>query len=174
INRMNNMSLAHSITKDGAQIDRTTAAEIAEVIARHNVGKPKASIEATGRLAARLAAAAAELPLASQQKLLTGKRRQDVERIVSALLDLSSQVPKDERIKITPPGKVEHSKGSGFGELLSLEEGRRRLAEYVTPMRLEEWAGRVAGPVELERDLGIARSTLHNWQRRGAVIGLLK
>jgi hypothetical protein len=41
-------------------------------------------------------------------------------------------------------------------------------------MRIEEWAGPAAGPVELERDYGIRRSTLHNWQRHGAVIGLLK
>ena len=168
------MSLAQSIARDGAQIDRAVATEIAQVIARHNVGKPKAIVEATGRLAARLAAAAAELPLASQKKLLTGKPRQDVERMVSALLELSSEAPEAKRIEIAEPTEIERSKGSGFGELISIEEGRRRLAEYATPVPIEEWAGPVAGPVELERDHGIPRSTLHNWQRRGAAIGLLK
>lgn len=167
------MSLAQSIQKETAQVDRAVAAEIAKVIARHNAGKPKAVIDATGRLAARLAEAAAALPLASQKKLLTGKPKQDVERMVSALLELSSDAPA-ERIAIPEPKEIEVSKGTGFGELLSLEEGRRRLAEYATPIRLEEWAGQVAGPVELERDYDIRRSTLHNWQRRGAVIGLLK
>jgi len=167
------MSLAQSIQKETAQVDRAVAAEIAKVIARHNAGKPKAVINATGRLAARLAAAAAALPLSSQKKLLTGKPKQDVERMVNVLLELSSDV-QSERIEIPEPAEVEHSKGSGFGELLTPEEGRRRLAEYATPIRIEEWAGPVAGPVELERDYGIRRSTLHNWQRRGAVIGLLK
>lgn len=168
------MSVAQSIETESAQVDRAVAAEIARVIARHNAGKPKAIVEATGRLAARLAAAAAELPLATQKKLLTGKPKRDVERMVSALLELSSDTPKFERIEIPEPAEVEPSKGTGFGELVSIEEGRRRLAEYATPMRIEEWAGPVAGPVELERDHGIRRSTLHNWQRRGAVIGLLK
>jgi hypothetical protein len=32
----------------------------------------------------------------------------------------------------------------------------------------------VAGPGKIERDFGTRRSTLHDWQKRGAVIGLLK
>lgn len=162
------MSLAQPITET-AQIDRTAAAEIAEVIARHNTGKPKAVVEATGRLAARLAAAAAALPLASQKKLLTTKPKQVVERMLNALLDLSSDATGAEAEL-----PVEISKGSGFGELISIEEGRRRLAEYAKPGRIEDWAGPVAGPVELDRDYDIRRSTLHTWQRRNAVIGLLK
>jgi hypothetical protein len=31
----------------------------------------------------------------------------------------------------------------------------------------------LAGPTELEREHGVARSTLHAWQKQGAVIGLL-
>ncbi len=34
-------------------------------------------------------------------------------------------------------------------------------------------AGPLAGPTELERDFGVARSTPHTWQKQGAVIGLL-
>jgi len=169
--RTGTMAVAQSIAeRDAARIDRTAAAEIAQVIARHNPGKPKAIIDATARLAAALAAAAAALPLARQKKLLTGRPKQDVDRMVSALLKLSADAPTT--ASALPP--VEPRKGTGFGALIDLEEGRRRLDEYATPMRLEDWAGSVAGPVELERDYGISRSTLHNWQRRGAVIGLLK
>ena len=39
-------------------------------------------------------------------------------------------------------------------------------------MSLESWAGEVAGPSELARRYGVSRSTLHDWQRRNAVIGL--
>jgi hypothetical protein len=163
------MSLARQIEQTGpARVDRAAAAEIAEVIARHNPNASKSVVTSTGRLAATLAAAAAALPVARQKKLLSGKPKQDVERIVNVLLDLSSEPESDADIP------VEVSKGAGFGELIDIEESRRRLAEYATPMRIEEWAGPVAGPVELERDYGISRSTLHNWQRRGAVIGLLK
>ena len=162
------MSLAQPF-KDAAQVDRTAAAEIAEVIARHNAGKPKAIVDATGRLAARLAAAAAALPLARQKRLLTTKPKQAVEQMLNALLELSEDAAAP-KADLT----VEVSKGAGFGELISADEGQRRLDEFARPKQIEQWAGPIAGPVELERGYGISRSTLHSWQRRGAVIGLLK
>ncbi|WP_222873563.1 hypothetical protein [Hankyongella ginsenosidimutans] len=39
---------------------------------------------------------------------------------------------------------------------------------------MEEWAGPLAGSSALMEDMGIARSTLHDWQRRGEVIALLR
>ena len=67
----------------------------------------------------------------------------------------------------------EVTQGAGLGEILTVEEGMGRLAAYATPTRVETWAGPMAGPTELERNFGIARSTLHAWQKQGAVIGLL-
>jgi hypothetical protein len=64
-------------------------------------------------------------------------------------------------------------KGAGLGKLLSAEEGRARITDYATPTKVEDWAGPLAGPTELERAFGIARSTLHTWQKQGAVVGLL-
>jgi hypothetical protein len=154
-----------------ARIDRTAAAEIAEVIARHNPGTSRSIIASTGRLAAALATAAAALPLARQKKLLTGRPKADLARMVDALFELSED---GQAVIARADLPVEPRKGRGFGEVASIEEGRRRLEDYAVPMRIEEWAGPVAGPVELERDHGISRSTLHNWQRKGAVIGLLK
>lgn len=66
----------------------------------------------------------------------------------------------------------EPEEGEGFGDLLDLDEGRARLSAYATAMRLEDWAGDVAGPGEIEARLGVKRSTLHDWRMRGAVIGL--
>lgn len=40
------------------------------------------------------------------------------------------------------------------------------------PLRIEEWAGPVAGATHLEKRLGIPRSTLHWWQRHNDVIAL--
>ena len=57
--------------------------------------------------------------------------------------------------------------------MLSPEEGRARIAKYATATKVEDWAGPLAGPTELERDFGVARSTLHTWQKQGAVVGLL-
>ena len=59
------------------------------------------------------------------------------------------------------------------GAAACAEEGKARIASYATPTKVEDWAGPLAGPTELERDFGVARSTLHNWQKQGAVIGLL-
>ncbi|HTN96465.1 MAG TPA: hypothetical protein VL101_05775, partial [Nordella sp.] len=69
---------------------------------------------------------------------------------------------------------VEKRRGEGLGKLLSEKEGRKRVEQYAISMRLEDWAGPLAGPVELEREYGIRRSTLHDWQRRGSIIGLLR
>lgn len=41
-------------------------------------------------------------------------------------------------------------------------------------MRIEDWAGQVAGPTYLEEHFGIPRSTLHWWQRHNDVIALRK
>ncbi|RWI66006.1 antitoxin Xre/MbcA/ParS toxin-binding domain-containing protein [Mesorhizobium sp.] len=41
-------------------------------------------------------------------------------------------------------------------------------------LRIEDWAGRVAGPTYLEERFGIPRSTLHWWQRHNDVVALRK
>ncbi|RWC37409.1 MAG: DUF2384 domain-containing protein [Mesorhizobium sp.] len=41
-------------------------------------------------------------------------------------------------------------------------------------MRIQEWAGQVAGPTYLEEHYGIPRSTLHWWQRHNDVVALRK
>jgi hypothetical protein len=80
----------------------------------------------------------------------------------------------NERIEIPASAQVEPRKGSGFGDVVDIEEGRRRLADYAIDVPLEDWAGPLAGSSKLLQDMGIARSTLHDWQRRGEVIALLK
>ncbi|GJE15935.1 LuxR C-terminal-related transcriptional regulator [Methylobacterium marchantiae] len=79
-----------------------------------------------------------------------------------------------ERYALVSKSGVEPSRGRGLGGRISSVEGARRLSDYALPLRLEDWAGPLAGPVELAADLGIARSTLQDWRRGGAVIGLLK
>lgn len=41
-------------------------------------------------------------------------------------------------------------------------------------LRIEDWAGAIAGPTYLEEHFGIPRSTLHWWQRHNDVIALRK
>ena len=51
---------------------------------------------------------------------------------------------------------MEISQGAGFNNLLDMDEGRRRLAAYATPVRIEDWAGPVAGPAEIEKAFDLA------------------
>lgn len=41
-------------------------------------------------------------------------------------------------------------------------------------IRIEDWAGQIAGPTYLEEHFGIPRSTLHWWQRHNDVVALRK
>jgi hypothetical protein len=70
-------------------------------------------------------------------------------------------------------GSGDAEAGDGLAAPLARGEGLRRLQAYATPIAIEEWAGEVAGPAELGRRFGVSRSTLHDWQKRGAVVGLL-
>jgi len=69
---------------------------------------------------------------------------------------------------------VEQTRGSGLGEVLSLRDGRARLAAYTAPKAIEEWAGPVGGASDIEAQVGIKRTTLASWYTQGAVIGLLR
>ncbi len=69
---------------------------------------------------------------------------------------------------------VERTRGSGLGEVLSLSEGRARLAAYVAPKAIEDWAGPVGGASDIEAQIGVKRTTLNTWVKQGAVIGLLR
>lgn len=106
------------------------------------------------------------------------------EKIPTSKAVLRTMLLKAARLRVEPEQggsqnhgaepSVEHHRGTGLGELLSLEEGRERLARYVQTRPLETWAGPVAGPSEIEKQLHVARSTLNEWHRRGVVIGLLR
>jgi hypothetical protein len=126
---------------------------------------PKASKAAINRMAKFLAAVsriAADLPPGEQRKLPTGQKR-----LRLALLEATGNADEQD-------DAVETSVGEGRGELLSVEEGLQRLRRYAPPRPIEEWAGPVGGAGEIESELGIPRSTLSEWYRRGAVIGLLR
>lgn len=75
---------------------------------------------------------------------------------------------------LNPRGAVEVSRGVVAGETIDRRDGLKRLAAHALPVTLEEWAGPLAGAGELAAHLGIARSTLQDWRRNGAVVGLLK
>jgi hypothetical protein len=141
------------------------ARKLAEALTRE-LGITKSAAAAMAQIFGAAAAVVVDLSPAQRQRLKS--KSADLADIITMW------ARADERIEIPTPTEVEVSKGSGFGELIDIEEGRRRLRALVVDVPLEEWAGSVAGSSRLMRDFGIARSTLHDWQKRGEVISLLK
>lgn len=153
----------------GAEVRRLVAHEVSDALTRHEPGFAKTATANTAQIVAAVAAAVIGLP-ASQQKRLKS-RTSDLTDIITAW---ARDDGADDRIAIAVPTAVETRKGTGLGELVDIKEGRRRLSEYAIDVPLENWAGPLAGSSTLNQDMGIARSTLHDWQRRGEVIALLK
>jgi Protein of unknown function (DUF2384) len=145
------------------------ASEVIAMFAEHNPTINRAQVESVGKLVAEFGAAAAEVSLASLQRL-TARRamwRKLIKKIVA------EQEPVHDPQHLVPKAPTETRQGAGLGAMLSKSEGHVRLENFATSVTPEVWAGPLVGPTELGRDFGIARSTLHNWQKQGAVIGVL-
>ncbi|MBB3595134.1 hypothetical protein FHX08_005544 [Rhizobium sp. BK529] len=156
----------------GIEVDKAVVADVLKVLARHNPRLSKTALAATGKVVAAISAATARLSAEQQRRIAADEKElaQAVEAVVASLAEKSGR-----NLEEVPVGEpLEVSTGQGLGQSLNIEEGRRRLAEFATPARIEDWAGPVAGPGDIEKMFGTKRSTLHDWQKRGAVIGLLK
>jgi hypothetical protein len=142
------------------------------VFAKRNPRCSRAQLNTIGKLVAEVGAAAAGLPAGAQKRLAA--RSAELRKIMTEIATRpSASVSTEPPLQLVARGSVEVSQGEGLGAVLTTEQGRERLAAYATDTKVEAWAGRLAGPTELERDFGTARSTLHAWQKQGDVIGLL-
>lgn len=168
------LSSVRRTTTRSASKKEQKAESFLDVLARRNPKLSRSALKTTDRAVTALAAAAARLSPEQQQRIVAHEKdlAKAVEKVVQAIA--AREASASDLIVLDVQTPVEVSMGEGFGELLSEKEGRQRLEDYATPMKLEDWAGPIAGPGEIERDYGIRRSTLHDWQKRGAVIGLLK
>lgn len=146
-------------TGDGARFNVNSAAvaDILDVLARHNPGISRSVLKGKSKVIAALTAAAVRLSDEQQRQILAHENElaEAMQTVVSGLAGRHTE--KLTQLSVDKP--VEVSQGAGLADLVDLDEGRRRLAAYATSVRLEDWAG---------------PATLHDWQRRGAVIGLLK
>src|SRR3546814_255281 len=149
-----------------AGVRRLVADEVSEALTRQS-GLAKTAAANTAQIVAAVAAAVVGLSPAQQKRLKS--KSADVADMIAAFA--RDDMPA-ERIVIPEPATIERGKGSGFGDLIDIEEGRRRLAAHATQVPLEEWAGRVAGSSALH-ERGIARSTLQDWQKRGQAVARL-
>ncbi len=147
--------------------------EITRLVARHNPEMPLELNEFVGKLAESVSGEIALLPM-EQQNILLLHASELAAETGKLILSIVARGHAETPIAIRARGPVERSEGQGFGDVLSPEAGREKLRNFASPVRLEGWAGEVAGANEIARQFGIPRSTLHSWQKRGAVIGLLK
>jgi hypothetical protein len=155
--------------QSAAKMASPAAADLIGMFAQRNPMSSRGDLTEVGRLVAEFSATAAKLSPAARKRLIARK-----ERFKMLIVEIAAEpeaAPKP--LKLVAKSAAEVSQGAGLGKVLSPEEGRARIAEYVTPTKVKDWAGPLAGPTELERDFGVARSTLHTWQKQGAVIGLL-
>ncbi|TQI65210.1 hypothetical protein FHT98_5077 [Bosea sp. AK1] len=158
----------------GAQFNVNSAAvaDILDVLARHNPGISRSVLKDKSKVVAALTAAAVRMSDEQQRQILAHEN--DLAAAMQTVVAGLAGRPTEKLIQLTVDKPVEVSLGAGLADVVDFDEGRRRLATYATPVRLEDWAGPVAGPGDIEKAFGTKRSTLHDWQRRGAVIGLLK
>ncbi len=155
--------------QSAAKMASPAAADLISMFAQRNPMSSRGDLTEVGKLVAEFSATAAKLSPAARKRLIARK-----ERFKMLIVEIAAEpeaAPKPP--KLVAKSAAEVSQGAGLGKVLSPEEGRARIAEYATPTKVEDWAGPLAGPTELEREFGVARSTLHTWQKQGVVIGLL-
>jgi hypothetical protein len=158
--------------RTGEQIHTSAVAEIRAAFAHRNPQVPVRALTSLAKLVTTFADIVAGLTADQRERIATSK---------AVLRDLLLKVATrraepnvGESKSAAGEPAIERKRGAGLGDLLSLQEGRERLAQYVQARPLESWAGPVAGPGEIEKRFHVARSTLNEWHRRGAVIGLLR
>jgi len=154
--------------------DTKLARRIADTVApalRADARARDAGVAASANIAGFAAAAFVNLPQVVQSKL-SANEGEMVDFIFKAFANLAAA--NSDTIELKMATQVEPRKGKGLGPILSLDDGNRAIKAYAEDLPLEAWAGPVAGSTELERDLGVGRTTLHTWQKNGSVIGLLK
>lgn len=155
--------------QSAAKMASPAAADLISMFAQRNPMSSRGDLTEVGKLVAEFGATAAKLSPAARKRLIARKER--FKMLIAEIAAEPEAAPKP--LKLVAQAAAEVSQGEGLGKVLSAAEGKARIAEYATPTKVEDWAGPLAGPTELERDFGVARSTLHTWQKQGVVIGLL-
>ena len=153
------------------QIRSLPETKLRTALAQYNPDAPRNAIAELAKLIVVISRAVSTLSPVERRSIPLAEDRLR-ELLLSAARPRADTVP--ERTFFEDSGPVEQSTGGGLGDTVGLDEGLARLAAYAPKRPVESWAGAVAGAGEIETSLSIPRSTLNEWQRRGAVIGLLR
>jgi hypothetical protein len=155
--------------QSATEIASPAVADVIGMFARRNPNSSRGELTEVGKLVAAFGAAAAKLSPSARKRLIARTAR--LEALIGQIIAEPEAAPGP--LKLVSKGAADISQGAGMGRVLPPGVGRARIAEYALPAMVEDWAGPLAGPTELERHIGVARSTLHTWQKQKAVIGLL-
>lgn len=150
-----------------SELERIAVAELERVL-RGAVGETNEEAVASAALVGG-SIAAAIVGLAPRQRRalypVLKKPSKLAAKIVRLLLVDAAQMPDTAKTMPVIDSTAEISRSDPDLELPLQRNG-------LASLLIEEWAGQVAGSTYLEEKLGIPRSTLHRWQRRGEVIAL--
>lgn len=138
--------------------------EVQAVLRGRNPLAPAAEIKTMARIVSIAVNVMSGLPAVSLRGAREDKLRAALEQVALQLMPTAT----------THDTPVEQTRGSGLGEVISMSEGRARLAAYVAPKPIEDWAGPVGGASDIEAQFGVKRTTLSTWYKQGALIGLLR
>jgi Protein of unknown function (DUF2384) len=166
------IALSRATKSSSKQIHTPAEAEIRAMFAHRNPQMPARALTPLAKLVANFADVVAGLAVDQRERIPTSKTVLRTMLLRAARSRTEPSVGELQNAAVEQA--VERHRGTGLGDLLTREEGRERLAQYVQTCPLESWAGPVAGPGEIEKQLRVARSTLNEWHRRGVVIGLLR
>ncbi len=139
--------------------------EMQEVLRGRNPQAPAAEIKTMARIVSIAVDVMSGFPAVD----LRGVAREH--KLRAALEQVALQFTPAATVKGEP---VEQTRGSGLGEVISLSEGRARVAAYAASKAIEDWAGPVGGASDIEAQIGVKRTTLNTWYKQGAIIGLLR
>lgn len=165
------MTSIASVAPDAPRIRSLSETAIRSALAQHNPDAPRNAIAEVAKMIVAFSRAVAKLSAVERQSIPLAEHR-----LRQILLDAGRLAADSapEQIPYEKSGPIEHSTGEGLGDRISLDDGMARLADYAPRRPIESWAGPVAGAGEIEAELGIPRSTLNEWHRRGSVVGLLR
>ncbi|MER9018690.1 hypothetical protein [Mesorhizobium sp. M0898] len=137
------------------------AVEIERVLARQGNVTNSDAVVAAGRVAGAVAAAVALLAPTDISAIDTMQER--LPGMASRFVRILAAEAAERRAR-RPLSTAHDGQGADIQRLAGTGD--------LDSMRVEDWAGRVAGPTFLQHNLGISRSTLHRWQRSGTVVAL--
>ncbi|WP_352856698.1 hypothetical protein [Mesorhizobium sp. M1163] len=133
------------------------AVEIERVLARQGKVTNSDAVVAAGRVAGAVAAAVALLAPTDIRAIDTMQER--LPGMASRFVRILAAEATERRTR-TPLSTAHEGQGADIQPLAGTGD--------LDAMRVEDWAGRVAGSTFLQENLGISRSTLHRWQRSGS------